>query len=139
MFVRLVVSCALVLGLIGAEASGVASAAKGSGSRKFLKGKTAQHHPVKFARRGGKLDLIHFVAKLRCSDGTILTDYESGFLPTPVRGGKLSDHQVGSSDDVFIRAKVHGRSVRGKIRVKDKLRHGKVRCDSRWFKFSAGA
>jgi hypothetical protein len=29
--------------------------------------------------------------------------------------------------------------VEGVLRVKDTLRHGKVRCDSRWFRFSAHA
>lgn len=135
MLVRLTVACALVCGLIGVEVAGPAAAA--GGSRNFLKGRTAQKHPVKLARKGRKVKMIRFVAKLHCSDGTILTDYESGFLPTPVRGGKLRDHQIGSTDDVFIRAKLKGRRVRGRLRVKDKLRHGKVRCDSHWLKFSA--
>ncbi len=137
MFVRLAVTCALICGLFAAEVASSASAA--SGSRKFLKGRTSQKHPVKFARRGNKLDLIRFVARLRCSDGTILTDYESGFLPTPIRGGKLRDHQVGSTDDVWLRGVVRGNVVRGKIRVTDKLKRGKVRCNSRWFRFTARA
>lgn len=137
MFVRLAVTCALICGLIAAEAASPAAAA--SGSRKFLTGRTAQKHPVKFARRGNKLDLIRVVARLRCNDGTILTNYESGFLPTPIRRGKVRDHQVGSTDDVWLRGTVRGNVVRGKIKVTDKLKRGKVRCNSRWFKFTARA
>jgi hypothetical protein len=137
MFVRLAVTCALVCGLLAAGAAGPAAA--DAAQRKFLKGRTSQKHPVKFARQGNKLDLIRFVARLRCSNGTVLTVYESGFLPTPVRGGKIRDHQIGSTDQVWIRGSVRGNVVRGKIRVTDKLRRGKVRCNSRWFKFVARA
>lgn len=139
MLVRVAITCALVWGVVALEAGSAASAVSGAGPGKLLRGRTSQQHPVRFVVKPGKLDLIRFVARLRCSDGTILTDYESGFEPTPLHGRRLRDHQSGSTDDVFIRGRVGKNRVEGMLRVKDTLNHGKVRCDSRWFKFSAHA
>lgn len=105
---------------------------------RVYKGKTAQRNPIKIAVRSKSLKVLHFKAKLRCRDGSTLVDDESGFLPTPIKGnGSFRDAQVGSTDEVLIRGRRSGRVVRGKIRVTDRV--GKVRCNSKWFKFTARA
>ena len=76
-----------------------------------------------------------FKIELGCRDGSRLILDESGFLRTPVRGnGSFRDVQYGRTDTVYIRGKMSGKSVRGRLRVKDKLRNG-VRCHSRWVSF----
>lgn len=137
MLVRLGIACALVCGALTLDSVAIAPAAAGGESRTMMRGTTGQKRPVKLVVRHGSIDMIRFVAKLRCRDGTVLTDYESGFEPTPLRGNRFRDHQEGSTDDVWFRGKVRGKRVSGSIRVRDKL--GKVRCDSRWFSFKASA
>lgn len=39
------------------------------------------------------------------------------------------------TDQVWIRGRLHGRRLRGTIRVRD--RSGRARCDSRWVRFHA--
>jgi hypothetical protein len=120
--------CALAA-LSGAEA--------GAASKRVYKGKTVQKHRIRAAVSGNKLKVLHFKARLRCRDGSVLVVDESGFLPTPIRGnGKFHDVQVGSTDRVLLKGKIRGRVVRGKIRVIDKLRSG-VKCNSSLVKFTA--
>lgn len=116
---------------------GVAAAKPGHHGASAMKGRTKQGRSIRMARKGQAVQLKHFSIKLRCHDGSILIDAESGFLPTPLKGGKLNDHQVGSTDDVWLRAHLHGKVVRGRIRVHDRI--GKIRCDSRWVPFHAAA
>ena len=114
------------------------AAAKPKHGGTAMKGRTKQGRVIHLARHHRTVQLKHFSIQLRCHDGSVLIDTESGFLPTPVKaGGRLHDHQVGSTDDVWLRGKLHGRVVRGKIRVHDRV--GKIRCDSRWVPFHARA
>lgn len=136
MFVRLSIACALVCSAVALDAVGIAPAAAGGESRTLMRGTTGQKRPVKLAVRRDSIDLLRFVAKLRCRDGSVLIVHESGFEPTPLHGKRFRDHQVGNTDDVRFRGRVQGNRIRGKIRVRD--RSGKVRCDSRWFGFRAG-
>jgi hypothetical protein len=124
-------AAALACGLLALSA--LAPAAEAG---RVYKGKTAQRHPIKIAVRARSLKVLHFKAKLRCRDGSILIDDESGFLPTPIKGnGSFRDAQVGSTDEVLIRGHRGGHAVRGRIRVTDRV--GKVRCNSKWIKFTA--
>jgi hypothetical protein len=135
MGIRLVLGAILVCALLGAEGSTLAGAAQ----KRVLKGRTAQGKRVRLAVDGGHVDMLHFKARLRCRNGTVLIVDESGFLPTPLRGAGFSDRQVGSTDQVFFRGRVRGRAVQGRLRVTDRLsRHG-ARCASRWIGFSAHA
>lgn len=99
-------------------------------------GKTAQKRRIVLRASPGHLDLLHFTVSLQCRDGSLLIDQESGFQPTPIRaGGSFRDDQVGSTDEVRLRGQVRGSQVRGRLRVTDRV--GRVRCDSRWVKFTA--
>ena len=101
-------------------------------------GKTAQKRTVALAHSGGRLNVRHFSAALRCKDGSTLIVAESGFRPTPVRGRRFSDVQVGSTDTVYLRGRLAGGAVRGKLRVTDRLGKRGPRCASRWIGFRAG-
>ncbi len=131
---RRALAAVLACGLLSASAVATADAAP----RRVFKGKTAQKRPVKVAVGGNVLKLLHFKANLRCRDGSTLVVDERGFVPTKIKGnGSFHDVQVGSTDEVFIRGKRRGKVVRGKIRVKDRLRKGGTRCQSKWIKFAA--
>jgi hypothetical protein len=106
--------------------------------KRVYKGKTKQRHKMKVSVRGNKLKVLHFKANLKCKDGSTLIVDERGFKPTKIRGnGRFKDVQVGTTDEVFIKGKRKGKVVRGKVRVKDRLRKGGVRCHSHWVKFTA--
>lgn len=121
--------------VLGCAALTIDAAAAKPAKKNTIKGKTSQGRVIRLARNRHGVQLKRFKIKLRCRDGSILIDDESGFLTTPLRHGKLRDHQVGSTDDVWLRAQLKGRVVRGKIRVRDRV--GKVRCDSHWVRFHA--
>lgn len=126
---------ALALALCLTVAVAGAQIASGAGAGK-MRGRTSQGRTIKFRNQGRKLVLLHFAVRLRCRDGSVLTDLESGFQPTRLsHGGRFSDVQYGSTDTVRFRGRVAGGGARGRIRVADKLGHAK--CDSRWVKFSA--
>lgn len=132
MRLRIALSAVLACGAVA-----VGGMAAEAAPKKTFKGKTAQKRPVKIALRGGKVDIIHFKARLKCRNGDILILDERGFLPTPVKGnGKFRDKQFGKTDTVLLRGRLRGRVVRGKLRVFDKLRGG-LRCKSNWIKFKA--
>ena len=100
------------------------------------KGKTKQGRGIVFRLNHGQLDLRHFSIKLRCRDGSILIDQESGFEPSTLRAnGSFREYQFGSTDKVWFRGRVNDRLVRGRIKVKD--RWGHIRCNSGWVRFSA--
>jgi hypothetical protein len=131
---RLFAGAMLVCAL--AVAQGVPFA--GAAPKRVFKGKTAQKRSVKLTVHGRTLQLRHFKAQLNCRDGSTLIVDESGFQRTRIRSnGKFKDVQVGSTDEVFFKGRATGRVVRGKIRVKDRLKKGGPRCTSRWIKFRA--
>jgi hypothetical protein len=130
MFRKLLVVGLAVCSLIAAEA------ASGESSRGLMKGRTAQGRAIHLAQRGKRVKIRHFSIQLRCSDGSVLVDLESGFVPTRVgRNGRVHDHQFGSTDEVWVRGRLRGRRLRGTVRVRD--RWGSARCDSRWVRFHA--
>lgn len=101
-----------------------------------LKGRTRQGRRIRLVLHRDSIRIKRFTIDLSCRDRSILIDDESGFLPTPLRaGGRIRDHQVGNTDDVWIRGRMHGSALHGSIRVRDRL--GRVRCDSRWVGFKA--
>lgn len=109
----------------------------GSASARVFHGHTTQKYPIKVAVNGGKLTLLNFKAKLSCADGSILIDTESGFQPTRLRkGGVFRDVQVGSTDEVIFKGRVHRKVVRGKIRVLDTIGKKRIKCRSRLMKFN---
>jgi len=132
MRLRIALSAAMACGAVAVGGMTAEAAPK-----KMFKGKTAQKRPVKIAVSGNRIDIIHFKARLKCSNGDILILDERGFLPTPVKGnGKFRDKQFGRTDTVLIRGRLRGRVVSGRIRVIDRLRGG-LRCKSNWIKFTA--
>jgi hypothetical protein len=113
-----------------------AAIAQGPSSRGKLKGKTSQGRRIVLAASSGGLKVKHFTVRLRCHDGSTLIDQESGFQKTKLRsGGSFKDRQLGSTDEVRFQGHMHGHTVHGRLRVRDKLGH--VRCDSRWVRFTA--
>lgn len=127
---RTALACALAFAAMAVEA-GAATADHGA-----LKGRTRQGRTVRLALHRGSIQIKRFSIELRCRDGSYLIDAESGFLPTHLRsGGRIRDHQVGNTDDVWIRGRLGGGVLRGAIRVHDRL--GKVQCDSHWVRFQA--
>jgi hypothetical protein len=102
----------------------------------LLKGRTRQGRTIRLALHHESLQIKRFTIELRCRDGSYLVDEESGFVPTRLgRGGRIRDHQVGNTDDVWIRGRLSGRVLRGTVRVHDRL--GRVQCDSHWVRFHA--
>jgi hypothetical protein len=131
---RLFAGAMIVCAFVAAQAVPFAGAAP----KRVFKGKTAQKHSVRLTVSGRKLKLRHFKAQLNCRDGSMLVVDESGFQRTRIRNkGKFHDVQVGSTDEVLFKGRVTSRVVRGKIRVKDRLRKGGPRCTSRWINFRA--
>jgi hypothetical protein len=109
--------------------------AEGS-TKTLLKGKTAQKRVVRMRVWGHALQIVRFSIELKCRDGSLLIDEESGFVRTPIRrNGSFGEVQTGSTDTVMIRGHVKGKAIHGSLRVKDRL--GKSRCDSRWVGFTA--
>lgn len=101
-----------------------------------LKGRTKQGRAIRLVMHRNSIEIKRFSIELRCRDGSYLVDAESGFLPTRLRrGSHIRDHQVGNTDDVWIRGRLGGRDLRGAIRVHDRV--GKVQCDSHWVGFHA--
>jgi hypothetical protein len=111
---------------------GMASA---QGQRTQLRGRTSQGHQIKLVVRNRSVVIKHLTARLHCRGGAVLIDDESGFLPTPVRRGRISDKQFGSTDEVLIQGRLRGKRLQGKVRVRDRL--GRARCDSGWIRFAA--
>jgi hypothetical protein len=112
-------------------------AADAAKARKY-KGKTSQGKTIRFSIKGNSLKGLVFVVTLNCSDGSTLTDTESGFQATPIKSGKFSDDQVGSTDEVVLKGqrKNRGKRVTGTLKVTDKL-NSTVSCGPQTVKFSA--
>lgn len=133
MFVRLLVSGAIVCGLIATNAVALADPA----AARMFKGKTSQGFPIKVVARERKFKLIRFEARLKCRDGSFLTLVESGFLWTPTKGnGSFRDAQFGKTDSVYFRGRMSEKRIRGRVRLTDKERRS-PRCSSRWISFKA--
>lgn len=134
MILRLVLSGALVCGLLAGQAAG--AEARGES----FEGRTAQGHKIKIRKQGKRaIRLVRFNADLNCRDGTSLLLIESGFLWTKLRGdGRFKDVQYGRTDTVRFQGKATKRRISGRVRLEDRLGKKKVRCTSRWIKFSAG-
>ena len=133
-----VATSALPAALLSAETPAALAKGKGQANKRVAVGHTAQGRTVRVRVGSQSLKVLHFSAKLKCRDGSVLVDKESGFQLTPLKhGGHFDDRQFGSTDTVRFRGHVAGNWVRGRARVSD--RWGKVRCDSKWFKFSAKA
>lgn len=97
-------------------------------------GKTGQGRAIRIKVMPDAIKLVGFSIELRCSGGYVLVDQESDFLPSAVsRKGRIHDAQVGNTDEVLIRGHRTGRTVGGRLRVRDRL--GKHRCSSPWVKF----
>lgn len=112
---------------------GTAQAGK---SGKLALGKTSQGRGMGARVNDRKLQMLDFNALLRCRDGSRLIVEEGGFLPIRTkRNGSFRDVQYGRTDRVWLRGQVGKKWIRGKLRVTD--RWGSVKCNSRWFKFSA--
>jgi len=123
--------------LVCAALAGEAAVPAAADAARVYKGKTGQKRAIRLAVNGRKLKVLRFKASLRCQDGSILIDDESGFLPTRIRGnGRFSDAQAGATDEVLFKGRHSGRVVRGRVRVRDRLGNG-VRCSTPWIKFSA--
>ncbi len=119
----------------GAVFAGAAEAGK-KGNGNVKKGHTAQRRNIQIAVYDRSVELKHFSIELRCKGGYELIDLESGFKPSRLRkNNRIHDHQVGSTDDVYIRGRLGNHHVYGAIRVRDKL--GSHRCDSHWVRFNA--
>jgi hypothetical protein len=132
MRIGLIVKCVvavLALTLVWAAAADAATARK-------YKGKTAQGKAIKFTIKGNTLKGLTFSITLNCSDGSTLTDTESGFQSTTIKKNKFSDDQVGSTDEVVVKGKRKGKKVTGTIKVTDKL-NSSVTCGPQTVKFSA--
>jgi hypothetical protein len=114
-----------------------ASAADAATTRKY-KGKTSQGKTITFKIKSNKLSALKFSITLNCSDGSTLTDTESGFQATKISKNKFSDDQVGSTDEVVIsgKRKSKGKKVIGTIKVTDKL-SSTVSCGPGTVKFTA--
>lgn len=103
-----------------------------------LSGKTGQGRNITLRAKEGTIDLLRFTIRLRCRDGSILIDEESGFEPVRLRAnGSFRSTQVGSTDEVTFRGRLRGNHVRGTVRVTDRV--GRYRCHSGLVKFRAAA
>jgi len=101
------------------------------------RGTTEQNRKVQLRVTAHTVTLIRLKIRLRCLDGSILYDDLSDFAPTRLQTrGRFADVQVGPTDEVLWRGRVRARSVRGKLRVKDKVA-GNVSCDSGFVGFAA--
>jgi hypothetical protein len=123
------------VGCVALVAFALSASAAASGHRANVSaGHTAQGRRIRVAIYGQKIELKHFTVGLRCH-GASLIDIESGFLPSRLRNrDRIHDHQVGSTDDVYIRGRLGNHHLHGAIRVRDRL--GRRRCDSHWVRFS---
>lgn len=129
MYGRLIVCGLLAMCVVAGEATAADAAT--------YKGRTAQGRAIKIASKGRKIKMLRFKAELKCRNGTLLVDDESGFLWTPLRGkGRFKDRQYGSTDTVWFRGRRTKKAITGRLRVTDKLGNG-TRCNSGWVKFTA--
>lgn len=138
MYRRRMLAGVLAVTMFGSAAIAVVPAtdAEGKPKPRLARGETSQNRGIAVRVFPKAMKLVGFNAELKCRDGSKLIVEEGGFLRTPVRNrGRFSDVQYGRTDTVRFKGRMGSKFVRGQIRVSD--RWGKVRCDSRWFKFTA--
>jgi len=128
-FLKLVVAL-LALTMVYASAADAATTSK-------YKGKTSQGKTITFKIKSNRLSALKFSVTLNCSDGSTLTDTESGFQATKIKNNKFSDDQVGTTDEVVFsgKRKSKGKKVTGSIKVTDKL-SSTVTCGPQTVKFT---
>jgi hypothetical protein len=125
---RCVLACVLLL----AVSAVVADAA----TKRTFKGKTAQGKAISFTVTGKSLASLKFTIDLPCSDGSTLTDVQSGFQATTLgKKNRFSDDQVGKTDEVVFKGQVKGKKVKGSLTVTDQL-NSSVKCGPKTVKFS---
>lgn len=108
-----------------------------SSASRAYRGSTAQKNTIRLSVTSKAVTLRRVTIRLRCLDGGVLYDDLEDFEPSPLRRrGRFSDVQFGAGDVVRWRGRVRRGSVRGKIRVKDRLESG-VSCDSGFVGFAA--
>ena len=125
-----IVGVGVALALVGVTAADAAT------SRTY-KGKTGQKKAISFKVKGSKITSLKFTINLTCSDGSTLTDVESGFQTIKIgKRGKINDDQVGSTDEIVMKAKKKRRKITGTLKVTDKL-NSSTTCGPVTVKFSA--
>jgi len=125
-----IVGVGVALALVGVTAADAAT------SRTY-KGKTGQKKAISFKVKGSKITSLKFTINLTCSDGSTLTDVESGFQTIKIgKRGKINDDQVGSTDEIVMKGKKKGKKVTGTLKVTDKL-NSSTSCGPQTVKFSA--
>ena len=133
MCARLLTTAVLGFAMLATSAAAVTDSA----DARLFQGKTAQGYKIKLNVKEPRFKILRFEADLRCSDGTLLTLIESGFLWTRAGGkGSYRDAQFGRTDDVFFRGRLSENRIQGRVRLTDELRKG-VMCRSKWIGFSA--
>jgi hypothetical protein len=129
------ITAVLCMVVAAAATAPVAGAAARGGRPSVMAGHTAQGRSVRVAIGRRSVDLKHFKIRLRCRGGYVLIVDESGFERSRLRRNRrIHDHQVGSTDDVYVRGRLGNHHLHGAIRVRDRL--GRHRCDSHWVRFS---
>jgi len=128
----LIAKCLAAVAALTLVWAGAADAAK----TRTYNGKTSEGKAIKFKISGNSLKSLKFSITLNCSDGSTLTDTESGFQATTIKKNKFSDDQVGSTDEVILKGKRKGKKVTGTIKVTDKL-NSTVSCGPRTVTFTA--
>jgi hypothetical protein len=124
------IAACLALSLAGAAAADAATT-------RSYKGKTSQKKTITFKITGKRLKSLKFTINLTCSDGSTLTDVETGFEAMKIgKGGRISDDQVGKTDEVVTTARLRRGKVTGTLKVTDKL-SSSVTCGPQTVKFTA--
>jgi hypothetical protein len=130
---RRIAACLILSYIATAIPAALALAAPGGGGSYV--GKTGQHRAIRLQASAKQVRLRSFAVELKCRDGSVLVDQESGFEATPLHGAKFHDKQFGSTDTVIFAGKVRGRKAIGTLKVRDRV--GKVRCSSPTVRFTA--
>lgn len=113
-----------------------AEEARSNGGRRVAVGRTSQGRGMAIRVQPDSVQMLDLNARLRCRDGGTLIVEEGGFVPIRTHpNGTFRDAQYGNTDTVWLRGRVGRKLVSGRLRVTD--RWGHVKCDSRWFRFTA--
>jgi hypothetical protein len=127
-----------LVGLVACSFAAIDATAAERAAAQTFAGKTSQGYRIKVAVKGSALKILRFDIDLACSDGTLLVLEEAGFLWTKTSpNGKFHDAQFGRTDEVFFRGRLAPKSLRGRVRVTDRLGKKGIRCKSRWISFRA--
>src|SRR5205814_10572437 len=125
-----IVGVGVALALVGVTAADAST-------KRTFKGKTSQKKAISFKVKGNKITGLKFTVDLTCSDGSTLTDVESGFQTIKFgKRGKINDDQVGSTDEIVMVAKSRRGKVKGTLKVNDKL-NASTTCGPQTVKFTA--